>query len=365
MIYLITGQPGHGKTLRAIELADKFKQNGRDVYAHGVRGLRYNEAGFHELPDPTKWPDLPDGSVILLDEAYTCFPTRGSSKAVPKHVELMATHRHRGFDFIIIAQQASKQIDGFVLGLVERHEHVRRKFGLKKAVILWWDRYTTNLKVSDTKIFWIYPRKLMARNLYESTVQETTQRKVPWFFIALPILLVVFGGLVYEFKQQWTPKKPEPTKETGLVSKSAGTATPSGVLSKRPDDLVKWLKPRIPGEPWSAPAFDDRAVVSVPALYCIAVEDGRCSCITEQGTHYNTEPKLCRSMAKDGYYDPTRAPMSSQAQAPAQVQQPQQASTQQQFAGSGSLGRSRATARPYVPPEDMPHETASSWSPSH
>ena len=76
MIYLITGQPGHGKTLRAMQLALEFKGKGRDVYVSGVRGLKTAEAGFIDLPDPTKWMDLPDGAVVVLDECYSAFPRR-------------------------------------------------------------------------------------------------------------------------------------------------------------------------------------------------------------------------------------------------------------------------------------------------
>lgn len=74
MIYLITGQPGHGKTLRAMQLALEFQAKGRDVYVSGVRGLKTGEAGFFDLEDPKAWTSLPDGAVIVLDECYSAFP---------------------------------------------------------------------------------------------------------------------------------------------------------------------------------------------------------------------------------------------------------------------------------------------------
>lgn len=45
----------------------------------------------------------------------------------------------------------------------------------------------------------------------------------------------------------------------------------------------------------------------------MAVEDGRCNCITEQGTHYDMDLKLCRAMvANGGSYNPTRRPVEHQ-----------------------------------------------------
>ncbi|GAA0708517.1 hypothetical protein ISN75_10655 [Dyella marensis] len=202
MIYLKTGQPGHGKTLRAISQALEFKAKGREVFVAGVRGLKHADAGFHELADPRKWQDCPDGSVILLDECYQWFPKGGSTARIPDYIQAMATHRHRGFDFILVCQQASKQLHPFIVGLVEHHEHIRRKFGFKKAVILWWDRYSDNVKKSDTKKFWSYPSAVMKRGLYESTSLDTTQKNIPWYVYALPLsALLVFGLLRYTCSQ--------------------------------------------------------------------------------------------------------------------------------------------------------------------
>lgn len=39
MIYWYTGQPGHGKTLHAIDHAIDFRDAGRLVYVCNVRGL--------------------------------------------------------------------------------------------------------------------------------------------------------------------------------------------------------------------------------------------------------------------------------------------------------------------------------------
>lgn len=45
-----------------------------------------------------------------------------------------------------------------------------------------------------------------------------------------------------------------------------------------------------------------------PEVYCIAVDDGRRSCMTEQGTRYEMDKKICRSIAANGVYNPYRRP---------------------------------------------------------
>ncbi|MGH8040320.1 MAG: zonular occludens toxin domain-containing protein, partial [Stenotrophomonas sp.] len=95
-LYLVTGQPGHGKTAYALDKAFQFQKAGRAIYAHGVKDLDYQKAGWTYLEDPRQWDQLPDGSVILLDECYTVFPNRNPGAAVPPFIQAMATHRHRG-----------------------------------------------------------------------------------------------------------------------------------------------------------------------------------------------------------------------------------------------------------------------------
>lgn len=319
MIYLETGQPGHGKTLRAMQLALEFKAKGRAVYVHGVRGLDYVKAGFFPLDDPKDWQALPDGAVVVIDECYSTFPRRMPGAKVPPHVEAMATHRHRGFDFILICQQAKQQLDTFILGLVDQHEHIRRKGGVKGAIILRWDEFSENTKNSNIKQVWKYPGDVMAQNLYESTVQDTTKVRVPWFVWALPVTVLLLGFLVYRVNAWFhpEPKKPAPVasvesaaraadqRQGGLVGAMGGGA--GGV--RRPDDLVAWFKPRIAGQPWTAPAYDDRPVRAEPELYCMAAETGDCMCMTEQGTRYELEANLCRTIARNGTYNPYREPI--------------------------------------------------------
>lgn len=371
MIYLVTGQPGHGKTLRSVQMALEYKAKGRAVYAHGIRGLDYAASGFFPLDDPKEWEKLPDGSVVLLDECYSVFPRRAPGAKVPGYVDAMARHRHRGFDFILICQQARQQIDLFLLGLVDHHYHVRRKMGIKGALILEWDQFSENTKDSQIKKPWKYPRDLMDRNLYESTTQDTTRVRVPWYIWALPLTLFLLWFLVHRvfswFHQEPKPKPVAPTPPAGAVQ-AASLPMVSGLgRGSRPKDIAAWLKPRIAGQPWTAPAYDDRPVVSAPELYCMASDDGRCGCITEQGTTYVLDVKICRSIAANGSYNPTRPPAGSRGDRQDRGQENQQRQgpddgrrsiDQGGIASLGSGWPEGVTPSAYVPPA-----TPGTWNP--
>ncbi|WP_234817189.1 zonular occludens toxin domain-containing protein [Xanthomonas citri] len=136
MIYWFTGQPGHGKTLHAIEKLLEYKDQGRMVFACNIREFDYEKTGVLEMtPEQFRdWPNfMPDGAVALVDEAYEhgMLPKRPPGSKVPHHVEQLAKHRHRGLDFIFVSQSPDKQCDQFVHDLIERHVHVRRRFGTK------------------------------------------------------------------------------------------------------------------------------------------------------------------------------------------------------------------------------------------
>lgn len=82
-------------------------------------------------------------------------------------------------------------------------------------------------------------------------------------------------------------------------------------------------------------------MVADPEVYCIAVDDGRCSCMTEQGTRYEMDKKICRSIAANGVYNPYRCPASDaqQGQQASQANQPQQA-PKDPASGAGASGGS-------------------------
>lgn len=331
-LYLVTGQPGHGKTAYALDKAFKLQKEGRAIYAHGVKDLDYQKAGFTYVEDPTKWQELPDGSVVLLDECYTVFPNRNPGAKVPDHVEAMARHRHRGFDFILIAQQGL-QLDPFLRGLYEEHVHVRQTSVFKaKTKLKRWTAYQNNVNaVCGDVEDWVRPKYVF--DYYTSTTKITTTRRVPmWarYIIALLVILLTVGWyLKYRLQERVAESQALiSAKQGGTVTAGDGTATggrgadpATGPTWLTPVDYAKSHLPRFGVMPWTAEIFDARPAVSQPELYCMSSmpspeEPGEpsCTCLTEQGTRYTLSQPECRTVARHGTpYNPYKQPQVAQA----------------------------------------------------
>lgn len=334
MIYWFTGQPGHGKTLHAIERLLEFKDQGRICYACNIREFDYAKTGVLEMtPEQFRdWPNfLPDGAVALVDEAYEhgMVPKRPTGSKVPYHVEQLAKHRHRGLDFIFVSQSPDKQCDQFVHDLIERHIHVRRRFGTKWVHLREFDRFEAQAEKATPLV--TRRRQLPKRPMgtYKSTELDTTERRVPWYVIAMPIALVAGLGLMYyTFGNMGKRLGGEelPVGKQAPVAQAAprdgASATAGGVAQAKnavsPAEYAKRFLPRVPSEPWSAPAYDGALNLpsTPPRLFCMSSLSGvnaqgmqvepTCTCVTEQGTNYELDQPTCRFVARRGQYEPYR-----------------------------------------------------------
>jgi hypothetical protein len=238
-------------------------------------------------------------------------PARAAGRPVPLYIQALARHRHYNID-IIFTTQKHDQIDNFVRGLINQHIHVKNKFGLKGAVLKTWDEFQLNTKSKpDSSPFWKYPVKNYG--LYKSATEHSIKRKIPWYLWAPLPLLALIGGLVWYVVHNFGG-------QAASAPVAASAANGAGVVSSRDSaddelrqrDYAKWLAPRVAGQPWTAPAWDQLQPQGVPDLYCIAVDDGRCECRTEQGTAYHVQPGICRTIAREGVYNPFRKPINAE-----------------------------------------------------
>ncbi|MGV7173825.1 zonular occludens toxin domain-containing protein [Xanthomonas axonopodis] len=362
MIYQFTGQPGHGKSLHALDLALKFKDEGRVVYAGNIRQLDYAKCGLMPItPDQFKdWPAfLPDGAVCLIDECYEhdMLPKRGPGAKVPHWVEQLAKHRHRGLDFIFVCQSPAKQMDTFVHDLIEKHTHVRRRFGMNFVHLRIFDRYESRPEKAHPLMLKRVRLPKRPMGMYQSTELDTTKRGVPWYYYAAGVLLVlIIGGVVFVanriHNQLDGDRLKEAAKTTPGSDGAAATARPGGGLVGSQRNLgtrteyARLHEPRFGSMPWTAPAYDQREVTADPELYCMSSLAGRdasgrmqeasCTCFTEQGTRYELDQPQCRTVARHGApYNPYgRRGQGSQQQ---QQAQPQQQPVAQQQATPGAV----------------------------
>jgi hypothetical protein len=248
-------------------------------------------------------------------------PKRKPGSNVPPHVEQLAKHRHRGLDFIFVSQSPQKQVDEFVHDLIERQVHVRRRFGSYVNLRIFENFEAKPLKATPIKVTrQTLPKRAMG--LYESTVVDTSDRSPPWYYIALPILLIATLAWWYFSMKRigaGMDRGVEPSAEVaakagadnedGAVATGEADAPATPPTASRSGDYVAWLTPRISGQPWTAPAFDNIPLTTTPPrVFCMASGENlsSCSCITEQGTDYTVDIKHCRIIATRGQYEPLR-----------------------------------------------------------
>jgi len=218
MLILITGVPGSGKSLFAVEkimeyvtenirrqeLHDKgiFEQNGtrvpdpRRIYSD-IDGINIDGV----LPAPDDWRDAPDGSVVVYDECQQKFGPDGQGRSGRADIQEFETHRHRGFDIILITQHA-KLLHAHIRRLVGRHYHVVRMYGTQNATIYSKDGHMdtdkTHQLLKEDNHLWSYPKQHFTK--YKSATVHTHKAHMPKFvkraLIGLAIVIAILSFLI-------------------------------------------------------------------------------------------------------------------------------------------------------------------------
>lgn len=307
MIRLITGLPGHGKTLWTVAqlLQERAKDDSRPLCVDGIRGLTVD----HISIDGRDWEKAPDGSIIVIDEAQRIFPTRGASTP-PPHVAALATHRHRGIDLWLITQHPGN-IDSFIRErLIEDHVHVFRVAGSESAMVYRWSEVQTDPRSMGAReaaitSAWMYPKEAYAA--YSSAVMHTAKPRIPWSKLAMiaggllaPILFVFGLSLLPGVRAD----EPVDVGALSIPARSPQESAPAAQLTAE-----QWLArytPRVPYRPESAPAYDRfMAASEPPRIACIDVQLKGCKCYTEQATPWEGIPRAtCQRLAREGLYQP-------------------------------------------------------------
>jgi zona occludens toxin len=238
---LVTAPPGTGKTLLLIKMIFEYLREGRRVYSN-IDQLKIEEV--LPIPPNADWRDYPDGSVIIYDEAQehvafskddltnfeefiepeqlddenvTAYRQRivllkkdydrrkkrylESIKDIARGFQI---HRHFGYD-IILATQDSGLLNSLTLGIVGEHYHLKRPFGMKANVLLFWRRHVSNPDSSESiaRVEW---KKRINFNknyfhLYRSANVHTHKSNFPFkYVLVLLIVLSLLGAPYFLFK---------------------------------------------------------------------------------------------------------------------------------------------------------------------
>lgn len=306
MIHLITGTPGAGKTLRALWHLEKAQREGRQCFQDGVEGSQ-----VPGLPGED-WQSVPDGSLVLLDEAQRVFPVRVKVESIPEAVRALETHRHRGIDLVLTTQHP-RLLDAHVRRLVGRHEHLRRVAGRPLAAVVEWVECSENLEShKGAASVWKFPRELYGH--YKSAVLHTKQGRVPrvvWVFLVLFALGLwwsvssfssFMGAMDAPVAESGSGGIVEAIANGGPVVPGTSVAGPArGGAGPAP----RVFTPAVAGAAWSAPAYAEaERVVSIPYPRGCIASASRCRCGTGQGTWLDVPPALCRLIVADGFFIP-------------------------------------------------------------
>lgn len=400
MIIVLSGQPGNGKTLKAMSLAEAEHQRNADAVKRGaepprrffsnIKGacIEDNPLAFpwmEKMPEHLDWTKLPDHSYVLYDEAHSdgvtpgledygvLFPATGRPGESEDHrIKSMSTHRHRGFDLVLMTQWPNK-IHHNIRPLVGSHVHMNRAMGLQRAGVLTWTRcqpdpYDEKQREKAEEEIWVYPKHLYTRYISSTHHTASYKFKVPkkaWQALSMFLTAAAVAWVLWHFVFK-PDRVSKPEKE--IAAEEAQAQAPQGAgapPASSSDEKIKWSTtaeyaaahvPRFPSMPWSAPVYDDREVTVDPQLFCAISHAGiaadgeyypeHCSCRTEQGTRYDMRDAECRTVALNGTpYNPYKerreergAPAPSMAVGQTAAPSPAIITSQRQASAYGAAG---------------------------
>lgn len=339
MITLITGAPGAGKSAALVSLLQQLSK-GRAIYAHGIPDLKVEH---QPLDNPNQWhTDVPDGSIIVIDEVQTVWRPRGPGQGVPPDIQALETHRHRGIDFYIVTQ-SPRLVHTNVRALVGRHVHLR-DVGFLGRYWYEWPECAENASASwkQAPIRKRYKLPAAIFGQYKSaSVHVKPVRSFPWMLVVAVFALVATAGLGLYVARAISQKasgagdfKPTPATaiQPGQVAGAVHGKSVSVEVSGALPDVVpgapgpyqsQQFTPVVPAVPESAPAYDHlRVVVNMPRVAGGICGPSGCKCYSEQGTVIAMDGADCRRLINAPMYDPWREQLASRSQGGAAVSVP-------------------------------------------
>lgn len=330
MIYLITGIPGSGKTLYAVStliqllMKDQFvKEDGeiikRRLVVDGIPALALSHEFLSKTVVTEKsitvedggsgvgnwWEWCQPGDVIVVDECQRIWRPRAMGAKPPQMVTELEMHRHRGVDFVIITQ-SPMLIDQNVRRLVGRHQHVRRLFGMKRALIYDWDGCQADVhRVSSaTKTMWSYPKD--AFKLYKSAELHTKQKQKFPVWALLPVVALLGGVIVGPQAYATLSGSMTGKGVTGKLKTASPTETASApnlhtsapIMSASALNVAQTSETKLPDSTEkSAPIFAGCVRLSTVGdkLATFDAKASKCHCYDTTGALMPDDPEACQA----------------------------------------------------------------------
>lgn len=314
MITFITGTPGAGKSLNTIkQVCEEWKDTDRPIYYRGIAELKLP---WTQLEDTQvqNWFDLPDGSIIVIDEAQQIWGRRSPSKPMPIGVARLDTHRHRGFDFYIITQKPTL-VDHDVRSFGDRHFHYERQSGLQSTRLLQWEKvindpaedYHNRQLAQTTRVK--FDKKYYG--LYKSAEIHTAKRRLPkkvYYILGLMGLAVL--TMAYGVHRVTNVDSRIEDREIATYTSEETSMFSSPVENLEQMTLEQYQASRVPRVadfPHTAPMYDHLTEAKTfPRPQCMFhVGSGSCACYTQQATPMDVSEETCLSIVYNGWFDAT------------------------------------------------------------
>ena len=202
MLYLITGVPGSGKTLKMMsDLMRRDDLKNRPLYLDGIPDVNPQIIPNQPIPEGEsmqtwhKW--APSGAILVIDECQRVFRPRPSGSKVPDYVAELETHRHRGIDIFLLTQHP-RLIDVNVRSLIGHHVHIgKTSLGARRMVE--WERCANPEANADIAngVKSVYTLDKKAFGVYKSAEEHTkirTKRSKIVVIFPLAIIAVLIGA---------------------------------------------------------------------------------------------------------------------------------------------------------------------------
>lgn len=309
---LVTGATGSGKTALVVDWLRR--SSGRQLLVHGIPELGV----VHDVAPPVAdWCEmrpapedaalelayfrLPQGCVLVVDEAQRVYPPRTIGSKVPAHVAALSTRRHVGVDVILVTQHPGL-LDSAVRKLVNRHYHVHTTaYG---AFLLFWDGSIGEPSESSSRqlaerVRYSPPKEVF--ELYRSAEIHTAKvRRIPRAAVFGGVLVVValaVGGFLYQ--RLHDRQQPEQAASAASAPAAAGLPTAGHEGKRAALGYVAARVPAVEGLAHTAPAYESLAQVkAVPyPVGCVASRSD-CRCYDQRGGLYRVSVDICRQWLK-------------------------------------------------------------------
>jgi zona occludens toxin len=322
-LYLTTGANGSGKTLFTLEDVRELQlKTNRPVFYKGFTPKQpIHDFGWKPF-EPANWQELPDSSILIVDECQDDFPIRGPGKPPDWIGAILSEHRKRGFDFFLITQHPLN-IDAFIRRTVASpgwHRHMKASFMGDSSNELKWTAVKTQPEAPGSGKSGFITKRSFPKHVYdwyESSSDHTAVKKVPLKLIMAGVgilaALGMFGYVAWGFYAQAKGKSPETPPAQSAVQASnpsqASVAGPARSSEKQPLTAAEYAAsyvPRIRGLEHTAPAYDGLTAPKVAPLpsACIQWAGKGCKCFTQRGTPYRTSDEICVQIVKHGIFLP-------------------------------------------------------------